>query len=85
MCIDNHEELKSAWQAIIEAGMPADAIAALQDFSSLPYRDGGKGDPELDNPDPLVSAQRMSQLGIKFRENYKRAEALARAHTSKKP
>ena len=85
MCIDNHEELKSAWEAIIEAGMPADAIAALQDFSSMPYRDGGKGDPELDNQDPLVSAQRMSQLGIIFRENYKRAEALARAHTYKKP
>jgi hypothetical protein len=83
MCIDNHEELKSAWQAIIEAGMPADAIAALQDFSALPYREGGKGDPGLDNPDPLISAQRMSELGILFRNNYKRAEAIARTHISK--
>lgn len=84
MCIDNHEELKSAWSAIIEAGMPPEAIAALQDFSVIPYREGGKGDPEMDNPDPLISAQRMSELGKIFRANYQRAEAIARAQTPKK-
>ena len=80
MCIDTHEEMKSAWAAIIRAGMPADALAVFQDVTALPYAEVGHGDPLLDSPDPLVAEKRASDLANRFRENYRRAEALARQH-----
>jgi ABC-type Fe3+ transport system substrate-binding protein len=80
MCIDCHDELTSAWATIIEAGMPADALAALCDISSMPYPGVGKGDPGLDNQNPITSARRSSELSATFRANYLRAEQLARAH-----
>jgi ABC-type Fe3+ transport system substrate-binding protein len=80
MCIDCHEELVSAWAAIIEAGMPADALAVMSDMSSIPYPEGGKGDPGLDSQNPIMSARRGSELSATFRANYLRAEQLARAH-----
>lgn len=77
-CIDAHEEMKSAWRAIIAAGMPAGALAVFGDVSRVPYSTCGKGDPELDNSDPLRAEARAAQLGAWFRANYRKAEALAR-------
>jgi len=79
MCIDSHDEMKSAWNALAEAGMPANALAVFQDVSIMPYSVGGKGDPLLDQPDPLKSAQRANELGEWFRTNYRTAEAMARS------
>lgn len=78
MCIDSHEEMKSAWRAIADAGMPADALAVFSDVSILTYEQGGKGDPGLDHPDALKAADRAQQLGEWFRANYRKAEQLAR-------
>jgi hypothetical protein len=78
MCIDSHEEMKSAWRAIADAGMPADALAVFSDVSILTYEQGGKGDPGLDHPDALKAAERAQQLGEWFRANYRKAEQLAR-------
>ncbi|MFN7339689.1 MAG: ABC transporter substrate-binding protein [Opitutia bacterium] len=78
MCIDTHDELREAWLAIIEAGMPPEALAALTDMSALAYRPGGAGDPLLDNADPLVVARRMRELAEGFRANYLRAAEIAR-------
>lgn len=80
MCIDSHEEMKSAWRAIIEAGMPADALAVFSDVSIMPYIPGGKGDPQLDSGNAFESAERAAQLGEWFRNNYRQAEKMARAH-----
>jgi hypothetical protein len=79
MCIDSHEEMKAAWQAIIRAGMPTDAIAVFADVSILPYATSGRGDPGLDHRDPLVAEQRATEVGNWFRANYRKAEAMARA------
>jgi hypothetical protein len=79
MCIDSHEELKSAWQAIIRAGMPAEALAVFADVSILPYATYGGGDSGLDHRDPLVAEQRATEVGNWFRANYRKAEAIARA------
>ena len=79
MCIDSHDEMKSAWQALIAAGMPADALAVFADVSSLPYATVGHGDPGLDHPDPIVAERRAAELAAGFRANYQRAEAMARA------
>ncbi len=82
MCIDSHEEMKSAWHAIRDAGMPADALAVFSDVSIMPYSLGGKGDPGLDSQDSLIAADRAAELGEWFRANYRKAEAIARASKS---
>ena len=82
MCIDSHEEMKSAWLAIREAGMPADALGVFSDVSQVDYAKAGHGDPVLDGPDALKAADRAAELGEWFRANYRRAEAMARAKPS---
>lgn len=79
MCIDSHEEMKSAWLALRDAGMPADALAVFSDVSVVDYAKAGKGDAVLDGPDPLKAAEHAAALGESFRANYRKAEAMARA------
>lgn len=78
MCIDSHEEMKSAWLALRDAGMPADALAVFSDVSVVNYTKAGKGDPVLDGPDALKAADRATELGEWFRANYRKAEAMAK-------
>jgi len=77
MCIDSHDEMKSAWDAIIDAGMPEDALAVFQDVSKVTYGIAGQGDPGLDSKDSMVQAARMKELGEWFRANYREAERIA--------
>jgi hypothetical protein len=83
ICIDSHEELKSAWHAMADAGMPPEALAVFSDVSIIPYSVAGKGDPGLDSPDALKAAERATELGECFRANYRKAEAIARAAKAK--
>jgi ABC-type Fe3+ transport system substrate-binding protein len=78
MCIDSHEEMKSAWKALREAGMPEDALAVFSDVSIMPYALGGKGDPRFDGSDPLQTAAHAARIGEWFRGNYRKAEEMAR-------
>ncbi len=78
MCIDSHEEMKSAWLALRDAGMPADALAVFSDVSLMTYAKAGKGDPILDGHDVLKAADRATEIGEWFRANYRKAEAIAR-------
>ena len=78
ICIDSHEEMKAAWLAIRDAGMPADALAIFSDVSRVNYAEFGKGDPFLDGPDALKAADRAAKLGEWFRANYRKAEAMAK-------
>lgn len=75
MCIDSHEEMKSAWRALKKAGMPADALAVFSDVSIMPYA-GGKGDPRFDGGDPLETAANAARIGEWFRANYRKAETM---------
>lgn len=77
MCIDSHEEMKDAWEAIIAAGMPADALAVFHDVSMVTYAIAGQGDAGLDSKDSMIQAQRMKELGERFRENYRKAASMA--------
>jgi ABC-type Fe3+ transport system substrate-binding protein len=83
MCIDTHEEMKAAWREMIAAGMPADAMAVFEDVADLPYAVVGKGDPGLDASDPLAAERRATDLANRFRENYLKAAALAKGHSSR--
>jgi ABC-type Fe3+ transport system substrate-binding protein len=78
MCIDSHEEMKSAWLALRAAGMPTDALAVFSDVSRVNHAEFGKGDPLLDGPDALKAAARAAELGEWFRANYRKAEAMAK-------
>lgn len=78
MCIDPHEEMKEAWSALRDAGMPPDALAVFSDVSSVSYSAVGKGDQRLDSKNPIESAERAAELSGWFRENYRRAAAMAR-------
>ncbi|MES2661382.1 MAG: extracellular solute-binding protein [Verrucomicrobiota bacterium] len=82
MCIDSHEEMKAAWSAMREAGMPEDAMEVFSDVSIVNYAKAGHGDPILDGPDALKAADRAAELGEWFRANYRKAEAMARAKSS---
>jgi ABC-type Fe3+ transport system substrate-binding protein len=77
MCIDSHDEMKAAWEAIIAAGMPEDALAVFQDVSKVTYAIAGQGDAGLDSKDSMVQAARMKELGERFRANYREARRIA--------
>ncbi|MGJ8645083.1 MAG: ABC transporter substrate-binding protein [Luteolibacter sp.] len=77
MCIDSHEEMKSAWKAIEEAGMPEDALEVFHDVSRVSYEIAGQGDPGLNSRDSMVQAARMKELGEWFRANYRKAQRIA--------
>jgi hypothetical protein len=81
MCIDSHEEMKSAWHSLKDAGMPADALAVFSDVSIMPYAVAGKGDPRFDGSDPLETAANAARIGEWFRANYRKSEAMAKKRT----
>ncbi len=83
MCIDSHEEMKSAWLAMRAAGMPADALAAFSDVSIMPY--SPTGDPGFDGSDALKTAAHAARIGEWFRANYRKAETIARSHSGSRP
>lgn len=81
MCIDSHEEMQSAWAALREAGMPADALAVFTDVSRVSYTKAGQGDPILDKGGALEAADHAAEIGEWFRSNYRKAGAMARAQS----
>lgn len=79
MCIDSHEEMKSAWLALHAAGMPEAALAVFNDVSLASYEKFGAGDAVLNGNDALKAADRATEIGEWFRANYRKAEAMALA------
>jgi iron(III) transport system substrate-binding protein len=77
MCIDSHEEMKSAWSAMRKAGMPPDALAVFSDMSIIPYTTAGRGDPGFSGTDPLQTAAHAARIGGWFRANYRKAQEMA--------
>jgi ABC-type Fe3+ transport system substrate-binding protein len=77
--IDPHDELKEAWEALIQAGFPPRATALFSDLSvvdlaqaSGPIRDA------LRSPDKLDAVALSRELDEHFRQQYKHAADLAR-------
>ena len=83
MCIDSHEEMKAAWHAMRDAGMPADALAVFSDVSIMPYAVAGKGDARFDGSDALQTAAHAARIGEWFRANYRKAGAMAARASSR--
>lgn len=82
MCIDSHDEMKTAWEAIAAAGMPEVALTVFHDVSKVSYAIAGQGDPGLDSRESMVQAQRIQELGEWFRANYREAKRIAESGVS---
>jgi hypothetical protein len=80
MCLDTHPELVRAWRAVINAGMPPEALAVLGDMSGVSYeRIGGPVRQALNSKNKVDEIRFANELGAMFRAQYRRAEELARA------
>lgn len=79
VCLDAHKELASAWRAIIEAGMPKDALEKLSDLRAVTY-DAASGEVKaaLRSGDPVDTVRLGKELANHFRRQYTEAEAIAR-------
>jgi ABC-type Fe3+ transport system substrate-binding protein len=81
MDVDTHRELADAWRAIIAAPQPqrARALAVLQDVSSVDYDQArGRIKSGLESKNLVDAVTLARDLGEGFRENYRRAERIAR-------
>ncbi|MFT3990718.1 MAG: extracellular solute-binding protein [Luteolibacter sp.] len=77
-CIDSHEEMKTSWAALKDAGMPPAAVAEFLDSEEIPYSGFGGGHPILDGRDSLKAAEYATALGGQFRAHYREARMLAK-------
>ncbi len=81
MCLDAHTELASAWRAINAAPVDrrARAMAVLQEIQAVDYvAVNGRIRATLASKDKVDEVRLASELGAKFRAQYRDAEAIAR-------
>ena len=79
MCIDTHDELTSAWKALIAAGFPPEASAVFSDVEAVDYTTAGGRIREALGPNKIREVELARELSDHFRRQYRRAEQLARA------
>ncbi|MEY3774887.1 MAG: hypothetical protein RLZZ129_1667, partial [Verrucomicrobiota bacterium] len=80
MCLDTHPDLVRAWRAVIAAGKPPEAMAALQDVSAVDYEATlGRVKQALTSKNKVDEIRLANELGASFRAQYRRAAELARA------
>lgn len=78
MCLDTQPELKRAWQALIEAGMPEEALAVFQDVSAVSYEEaGGRIRAALRSKNKVDEIKLANELGNRFRAQYLKTVELA--------
>lgn len=81
-CIDTHDELTDAWNALIEAGMPEEALAEFESVSLISYDTVlEKIAPVLNAKDKVAEVELARELSGAFREKYLRVSELARRKT----
>jgi len=78
-CIDAHDEQAAAWQALIKAGFPPEATAVFNEISSIDYASAKNIiKPALKGSTPLTEVALSRTLGDHFRQQYRKAAALAK-------
>jgi spermidine/putrescine-binding protein len=78
MCLDSHQELKSAWEKLAAANMPPDAMNIFFDTALVSYQNAmGDIRRQLSEGSKVQSANLAVKLGKYFRRNYKLAGKLA--------
>ncbi len=79
MCLETHEELKLAWEALIQANFPPRAKEIFFDVSYLGYTNvTGELSQNILEGDPLTVQKRRRDLRENFRKNYILAATKAR-------
>ena len=79
MCIDPHDELTEAWQALIAADFPPAAMAVFSDVSLVDYALASGKIRDALGADKIIEVQLAKQLADQFRTQYRHASDLARA------
>mgnify|MGYP001277559560 CR=1 FL=1 len=77
MCIDPHDEMKAAWDALIEAGFPPQATARFHDVRAVSYEQAGSLIKSTLKKSKVEAVKLMNELSSVFRENYREARRLA--------
>lgn len=79
MCVNTHNELRDAWRAIAQAGIPDEALEVFEDLGMVNYELANGGISEvLDGGSRLEEVRLARDLSDYFRGQYRRAERLAR-------
>ncbi len=79
-CLDCHEEMTEAWQALIAARFPPQATRMFEDTAFISYQAAtGPIAAALGSSDRMREVVLAKQLGDAFRSNYRRATDLAKA------
>ncbi len=79
MCIDTHDELATAWHALIEADFPPEALARFSDVQAVDYATASGRIRDALAGKKIDEVQLAKQLADSFREQYRDAAELARA------
>jgi len=77
MCIDPHEELQSAWDALSKAQFPVEAMNVFQDVSVVDYAVATGRMRDALGGDKIREVQLAKELADHFRAQYARARELA--------
>ncbi len=81
--IDVNTELKAAWSSLIEAGMPADAMAVFSNLEKISFdRARNEIGEAMNAADPLERVGMARRLANHFRRQYKEAQRLAETTSS---
>ena len=76
-CVDTHEELQEAWLAMIETGMPAEAMAEFEEVSAISYEQAtGRIGDVLNAKNKIKEVELSRELAGQFREKYARVVEL---------
>lgn len=79
LCVDPHEELRAAWRAIVDGGMPERALTVLEDLNRVKYATAMDSIRRtLAARDKLQETLLARELGDLFRHQYGRALEMAR-------
>ena len=80
MCIDTHDELQEAWDALVDAGFPPEATAAFDAVDAIGYTDcsrEGELGSVLGSGNKLEQARLAQRLAAQLRKQYRHALELA--------
>ena len=77
MCIDPHDEMKEAWEALIDAEFPPEATARFYDVSAVAYDLAGGSIKSSLKTSKVEAVRLLNELGGFFRTNYREARRLA--------
>jgi len=84
MGFDTHAELRDAWQELIDADLPPEALAELQDMSVVNYELArGNIKDVIQSRNKARELELAKDLGNHFRAQYRRAAEIARESSVK--